>query len=100
MKRNIEQISYYFLTIGFSLDHLTTKTGITNYGMFEANHIVSSLMELGLWFYIDSLFCISIIYITHLFLKKYMQFKLIICFPFISGLFRLFAGFINLLILI
>lgn len=100
MKSNIEKLSYTFLTIGFSLDHVTTYIGLNICGIFESNYIVSSLMKFGLWFYIDSLLCLSLIYITRLFIKKYIEYKFIICFPLISGLIRLLAGFINLTLII
>lgn len=94
----IEMVSYLILVLGLTLDHLTTNFGINNHNLYELNVITRTLMEIGIWVYVDILVCILFICITHqsyrILLEKKHTFMFF--FPFISGFVRILIGVRNL----
>jgi hypothetical protein len=98
---NIEACSYLALVIGVTFDHITTNLGITRFNLFEANYITKSLMDVGLWSYVDVLLCILFIVVTYIsyrvILQKENNFMFI--FPFISGLLRILISVWNISII-
>jgi len=90
--------SYLSLALGLMLDHLTTKLGIINHNLYESNYFARTLMEIGIWGYVDILLCILFICVTYqsyrILLEKKHSFMFF--FPFISGFIRILIGVRNL----
>ena len=99
--RRIETIelgSYLILVLGLTLDHLTTNLGINNHNLYETNYFARTLMEIGIWGYVDILLCMLFIWTTYqsyrILLEKKHNFMFF--FPFISGFIRILVGVRNL----
>ena len=94
----IEQFSYLVLMVGTAFDQITTKIGLSKYGLCEANALTLSLMNKGIWTAVDILICFVFIVVLHqsyrIVLEKKSNFLFV--FPVISGLVRLSAGFMNM----
>jgi hypothetical protein len=94
----IEMVSYLILVLGLTLDHLTTNFGINNHNLYELNVITRTLMEIGIWVYVDILVCILFIFTTYqsyrIILEK--KYSFMFFFPFISGFVRILIGVRNL----
>ena len=92
-----EIFSYFMLISGVIVDNNSTKIGISRHSLLESNILSKTLMDFGVWGYTDFFICILLILITyhtyHNILGK--ESKLVIIFPFIAGLFRLFIGVLN-----
>jgi len=94
----IELWSYLILVLGLTLDHLTTNLGINNHNLYETNYFARTLMEIGIWGYVDILLCMLFIWTTYqsyrILLEKKHNFMFF--FPFISGFIRILVGVRNL----
>jgi hypothetical protein len=94
----MEGVTYLILVIGLTFDHLTTNIGIADHNLYESNYFARTLMEFGIWGYVDILLCIIFIYATYqsyrILLDKKHNFMFF--FPLISGVIRILVGVQNL----
>ena len=97
---NLEFITYFSLTLGFLLDHITTIIGVNYYQLHETNLIVRTLMDLGLWGLVDLVIFFSLILLIKISIDKYKSLKFILFLPLVVGILRLIIGFSNLCLLL
>ena len=94
----IEMGSYLILVLGLTLDHLSTNLGINNHNLYETNFFAKTLMEIGIWGYVDIILCILFICTTYqsyrILLEK--EHKFMFFFPLFSGFIRILIGVRNL----
>ena len=94
----IEWVSYLILIIGFTVDHITTKVGMANHKLYESNMIARTLIELGIWGYVDIVICAIFIYVTYQSYRLLLQreHNYMFYFPLVSGLLRIMVGIQNI----
>lgn len=94
---DLETCSYLALILGVALDHVTTSLGITRFNLLEANIIAKSLMDLGVWGYVDMVLCLLFIMFSYLSYRKILQKQsnLMFVFPLSSGFIRLILSIWN-----
>ena len=99
---SFEKIAYFFMFSGIVGDQITTRLGIVQMGIYEANPVVDWLLSNNLWFFVDLLLFIIIISLTKLSIK-YLDNKYkgsIVLSPLIIGIVRLITMINNTYILL
>ena len=97
---NLKKIVTIIYLIGITLDHLTTKIGVSVFGLKESNALTGFLIENGLWVYVDIILFLSIIAIINLISDRMATSnKALLFFPLLSGFTRMTAGIRNLMII-
>ena len=98
---NLRYATFSFYSLAVLVDHLTTNIGINHYGLAESNAFTLSLIEKGVWSYIDFTMVICTVAATH-YLLKYtrVEEKVALFFPLITGVIRFLAGIMNIILII
>ena len=91
-----EVFCYIMLTLGVSLDHISTEIGLRNLNIYETNPFVLMLMRNNVWWALDITLIISFCICTHYIIKVYYPTKQwLVILPLIAGLFRFSVGIYN-----
>ena len=93
-----EITSYSLLLLGVSIDQLSTKVGISRYGLRESNILARTFMDFGVWGYMDLMICVALIVVSYFSYRRILNMKsnIVFFFPLISGIFRIIVGLMNL----
>ena len=96
-----EITSYSILLLGVSIDQLSTRVGISRYGLIESNAWARIFLDFSVWGIMDLLICFALIGVSYFSYRKILGMKsnLVFIFPSISGIFRIIAGIMNISIL-
>ena len=94
-----EAFSYIMLTLGISLDHISTEIGLRNPNIYETNPLALMLMKNNVWWAFDITLIISFCICTHYIIKVYYPKKQWLVFlPLLTGVFRFSIGIYNILL--
>ena len=100
--KNIEYFSYLIYLLGTIMDHVTTKIGINDYSLVEANIFSSLLMQRGFWLSTNLILFLVVVLLSSCIFKSsdlgYSYFVLIL--PTICGLVKIFLAIHNYIIII
>lgn len=92
--------AYLILVSGVMLDQLTTRYGL-KIGYAEGNPVASWLIGAGLWLIVDLMLLVSVIGLTAYISEKVGKTgRVLLLYPIVFGLIRLYAGIRNLGIII
>ncbi len=97
------EYSFYLIYLfGILLDYVTTKIGVSNFHLVEANTVTIFLMQRGLWLTINLLlFLITVLLSSHVLKKGDIRHShLVIASPVMCGLVRIFIGIHNIILMI
>jgi hypothetical protein len=94
----VDSLTYLALLIGLTIDHITTYIGINYFNLYEANAIARSLMNLGIWSYVDIIICLIFIKSLQFIVSRYKEGKILLIFPLLTGILRIMVGISNLLL--
>ena len=99
---SLERYSYIFAALGVIGDQVSTRIGLFNPNIMESNPITRYFISVKAWFIFDMLVLGIMIGISYFFLRKVSvkNGKCILAYPVLFGLFRLFATFLNLQIIL
>lgn len=96
----IDSLTYLALLLGLTIDQITTFIGINYFNLYEANNIARSLMNIGIWSYVDILICLIFIKLLQFIINRFKEGKILLIFPLLAGIFRILVGISNLLLFI
>lgn len=98
----VEYSSYIIYFLGIFLDYVTTKIGINNLHLVEANAVTSFLMQRGLWLTTNLLMFLVIMLLSSHVLKKgdIRHSYLVLASPTMCGLVRIFIGIHNFILIV
>lgn len=99
---NIEGIAYKLVTVGITLDHLSTRIGLLNPMIREFNKYTVHLAQNNLWLLFDVFMLSAAIAIPALFIRKTRLDgrKVMLLFPLLFGAARLGAALHNFALII
>jgi hypothetical protein len=92
----LEVFACLLLVIGVLGDHLSTMMVLSKPSTYEANPIVASLMEEGLWLPLDAVMMAAGLVIPQLLMRIERRFRILFLYPLIHGLLRLSMALWNL----
>ena len=97
-----EYSSYFIYLLGIFLDYVTTKIGVSNFHLVEANAVTSFLMQRGLWLTTNLLMFLVIMLLSSHVLKKgdIRHSYLVLASPTMCGLVRIFIGIHNFILIV
>ena len=97
----VEYSSYFIYLLGIFLDHVTTKIGVSNPHLMEANAVTNFLMQRGLWLTTNLLiFLVTMLLISYVLKKGDIGHSyLVLASPTICGLVRIFIGIHNFILI-
>ena len=100
--KRMEYSSYFIYLLGIFLDYVTTKIGVSNFHLVEANAVTSFLMQRGLWLTTNLLIFLVIMLLISYVLKKgdISHSYLVLASPTMCGLVRIFIGVHNFILII
>ena len=93
----MEYSSYFIYLLGIFLDHITTKIGVSNLHLTEANAVTNFLMQRGLWLTTNLLiFMVTMLLISYVLKKGDIGHPyLVLASPTICGLVRIIIAIHN-----
>lgn len=91
---------YLLPILGFIVDQVSTRIGLTNPALQELNPVTEHLLQAGLWFYIDAVVAIALIASVHIILRKwsFRYRSLVLLTPLTYGLMKMLAGISNFIL--
>jgi hypothetical protein len=100
--KRVEYSSYLIYFLGIFLDYVTTKIGVSNFHLIEANAVTIFLMQRGLWLTTNLLIFLVIMLSSSYVLKKgdISQSYLVLASPTMCGLARILIGVHNFILII
>jgi hypothetical protein len=92
------KLAYLVSLIGFSIDQISTRMGLTFPNVFERNQTTVRFLNSGTWLYVDFFLALFTILVSHLVISKwgFKHRNLIALFPLTFGALKLLTGFLNL----
>ncbi len=93
--------SYILAIIGVTLDHFSTNLGLTR-GFSEANIFVTTLMDAGLWLFVDAFMVFAVLIVTYLIIhhtEERIRWIMIV-FPLILGFCRMAIAVFNFILIL
>jgi hypothetical protein len=92
------KFAYLISLIGFSIDQISTRIGLTFPHIFEKNPVTLQLLNAGTWLYIDFFFALFTIIVSHIVMLKwgFKHRKFIALFPLTFGALKLLTGLHNI----
>jgi len=100
--KRVEYSSYIIYFLGIFLDYVTTKIGISNFHLVEANAFTSFLMQRGLWLTTNLLmFLVTMLLSSHVLNKWDIRYSyIVLASPTLCGLVRIFIGIHNFILIV
>ena len=88
---------YLFPMVGYIIDQISTRIGLSNPSFQELNPLTEQLLHAGLWFYFDTAVAFAIISSTYLIISKWgFRYKsLVLLTPLTYGHMKLITGINN-----
>jgi hypothetical protein len=92
------KLAYIVSLIGFSIDQISTRIGLTFPNVFERNQATVRLLNSGTWLYVDFFLALFTILVSHMVISNwgFKHRKFIALFPLTFGALKLLTGFLNL----
>jgi hypothetical protein len=92
------KLAYIVSLIGFSIDQISTRIGLTFPNVFERNQATVRLLNSGTWLYVDFLLALFTILVSHMVISNwgFKHRKFIALFPLTFGALKLLTGLLNL----
>ena len=91
---------YLLPVIGFIVDQVSTRIGLTNPALQELNPVTEHLLHAGLWLYFDAVIAIALISSTYLIIRKWdFRYKsLVLLTPLTYGVLKVLTGISNFIL--
>lgn len=91
---------YLLPVVGYIVDQVSTRIGLTNPALQELNPVTEHLLQAGLWLYFDAAVAISIISSTYLIVRKwgFRYRSLVLLTPLTYGLMKVLTGISNFIL--
>jgi len=92
------KLAYIVSLIGFSIDQISTRIGLTFPNVFERNQATVQLLNSGTWLYVDFFLALFTILVSHMVISRwgFKHRKFVALFPLTFGALKLLTGLLNL----
>jgi hypothetical protein len=92
------KFAYLVSLLGFSMDQISTRIGLTFPHIFERNPATLRLLNAGTWLYVDFFIALFTILVSHMVILKggFKHRKFVALFPLTFGALKLLTGLLNI----